>query len=308
MLIPLNRKLPFSYWPVLGWIGFLGILGSGHFIVGNRNFPGWLALMPVLGTALVVMAGSERPHQGVSAILELAPLQKLGSLSYSWYLWHWPFLIFATILFPTITIGGKLIAAFGSLGFAAVTHHLVENPIRFHPRLIQRPTFSLALGLAITVGSLGIAAATIGYANKLGNIPEMKEKESAVDDIANMPREKCVTLGTSSEVKPCQFGKIDSSTDIVLFGDSHAIQWFNPLLQIAEKQNWKLTTFLKSGCLSVDVRTSNSNKGFDAACSAWREESVKKIIGLRPSLGILGNATNSLSHRDPAGGGQGSPT
>jgi hypothetical protein len=126
----------------------------------------------------------------------------------------------------------------------------------------------------------------------------MKPIDAAVNDIANMPRQQCVSLGESPDLKICVFGNTVSGTNIILFGDSHAIQWFNPLLQIAESHGWKLTTAVKSGCPATDVRTPGSSTAFAINCASWRAEAIRRIVGLRPSIVFIGNASNYLGGKD----------
>src|SRR5690349_18401435 len=78
-------KLPARGWLALAWVGVLAILSSGYFLSGDGRFPGWIALIPVLGTVAAMVAGAEQPHRGVGALLDSAPLQMFGTLSYSWY-------------------------------------------------------------------------------------------------------------------------------------------------------------------------------------------------------------------------------
>jgi peptidoglycan/LPS O-acetylase OafA/YrhL len=291
-------KVSSDWWLALGWLGVLAILGSAHFILGDTRFPGWIALFPVAGTVAALVAGSEDPDRGIGAVLNSAPLQTLGTLSYSWYLWHWPFLVFSTALFPGASIAVKTTAAVASLAVAAVSHRFMENPIRFHPYLVRRPGLSLCFAAALTLGSLGVAYLSLWFASRLANEPVMKAITAATDDIARMPREQCVTLGQSSEVSTCFFGDMSSATNIVLFGDSHAIQWFNPLQRIAESRGWKLTTMVKSACPSVSFSPPRSGEGAKAACATWRSDALRKIIALRPSIVILGNATTYLGREE----------
>jgi|KBSSwiStaDraftv2_1062776.scaffolds.fasta_scaffold09640_5 peptidoglycan/LPS O-acetylase OafA/YrhL len=286
-------KLPSGGWLVLGWLGLLAILGSGYFIRGETNFPGWIALMPVLGTAATLIAGAEQPNRGAGVVLGFPPLQMLGTLSYSWYLWHWPFLVFSLALFPNISIVGKIAAAAAALAVAGVSHHFVENPIRFHPYLMKRPAFSIYLAAALTLCSFGAAALSTRFADQLANTPEMKTVTAAVDDIANMPRQQCVSLGETADVKTCIFGDKSSPTNIVLFGDSHAIQWFNPLRRMAEAHGWQLTTMVKSGCPSIDIRSPGPSARFTSTCDSWRAEAIRQIVALYPSVVFLGNSNRS---------------
>jgi hypothetical protein len=134
--------------------------------------------------------------------------------------------------------------------------------------------------------------ASIRFAARLAKEPNMNSITAAVDDIANMPRQRCVNLGGSKEVKTCFFGDLSSKTNIVLFGDSHAIQWFNPLLAAAESHGWKLTTIVASGCpaTDVDVRPRGTSAMFTSSCSLWRSASIQSIVAQRPSLVFIANA------------------
>ena len=180
-------KIPFGWWVAFGWLGILAILGSAHFILGDTSFPGWIALIPVMGTVAALIAGTEHPRRGVGVVLYSEPLQMLGQLSYSWYLWHWPFLVFAAALLPHISIAGKTAAAAASLAVAGISHHFVENPIRFHPSLLKRPALSLCLAAAVTLCSLGAAFLTMWFAVQLANEPEMKTITAAIDEMSKFP-------------------------------------------------------------------------------------------------------------------------
>jgi len=127
----------------------------------------------------------------------------------------------------------------------------------------------------------------------------MKSITKAIDDIADMPREECVALGESSEVKSCVFGDATSAVKVVLFGDSHAIQWFNPL-RIAETHSWRLTTFVKSGCPAVDVSPRGTSPRSEANCAAWRAEVIRRILTLHPTTVIVGSATLCLGRKGRA--------
>jgi len=281
-------------WSAFGWIGILAILGSAHFIGGEIGFPGWVALAPVMGTVLALIAGTEHAKHGVGRMLSSAPFQGLGRLSYSWYLWHWPLLVFAAALLPNISITGKIAVAAASLAVAGLSYHFVEHPIRFQPSLLKRPAMSLCLAGVVTLLSLAAAVFAMRFADHLANEPNMQTITKAINDITRLPTEKCMTSVQSSEVKLCHFGDLSSSVTVVLFGDSHAIQWFNPLQRIAELNGWKLTTVVKSSCPAFDFRPPGLNPGKAASCASWRAEALQRIVGLHPAIVLLGNLTTSL--------------
>ena len=292
-----SPKLPSGYWRFLGWLGVIGILLSGAWFISRQTaFPGWIALLPVLGTVITLIAVAQQPEGGVSIFLGSPPVQILGNLSYSWYLWHWPFLVFAAALIPNISMPGRTAAAVLALGVAALAHYFVENPIRYYPGLVARPVLSLSLAAAVSVCTLGVAYLSLRIAAQLGREPQMQAITASADDITDMPRQQCVSQ--SEDVKTCVFGNPSSTVNVALLGDSHAIQWFNPLRRMVELHHWKLTTFVKSGCPATDITPLGFSAGFVNACSRWRAEAIRQISSLRPSLVFYADATVYIGRKD----------
>src|SRR5258708_25435659 len=133
------------------------------------------------------------------------------------------------------------------------------------------------------------------FAVRLANEPEMKTITAAIDYIARMPRQQCVSLGQSPEAKTCIFGEASSRPHIVLFGDSHAVQWFNPLQRIVESHGWELTTMVKSACPAIDIVSRGLSGGAVAICASWRAEALRRIAALRPSIVFMGNDPHYLA-------------
>ena len=288
-------KLPSGVWLGFGWLGVGMILASGHYISSMSTFPGWVALLPVLGTTAALVAGAEQSRRSSGIVLGSAPLLFLGTLSYSWYLWHWPFLVFAAALFPTVSLAGKISACVAALVVAAITHHLVENPIRFHPYLVKRPAVSLYLGAAITLFSVALGVVSIRFAFRLADAPNMRAIKATFDDnpLPEAVRKRCMATVQSRNVQTCAFGDTASKTNIVLFGDSHAMQWVNPLTDIASANGWKLITMLKAACPAIDIVKPPNTQ----SCAAWRADALRQIAALHPSLVILGNSSIYLGQK-----------
>src|SRR5882757_2700299 len=138
MLLPRNPvSASRSFGPILSWLGFALILASTVLISSAVAFPGWIALLPVMGTVLTLIVGAEQPRRGADALLANRVIQWFGRHSYSWYLWHWPSLVIVAIVLPNTGFAGKMGAVVASLILAALTHRFVENPIRFHPGLVK---------------------------------------------------------------------------------------------------------------------------------------------------------------------------
>jgi peptidoglycan/LPS O-acetylase OafA/YrhL len=128
-------------------------------IDSNSSFPGAWALMPTIGTALIILAGSREAPMLNTKILAARPLVAIGLISYPLYLWHWPLLSFARIMesetpSPEIRIG--LVGL--SVALAWLTYRFIEIPIR-------RQTFGRAkkivLGMSVVLLAVFIAGITI---------------------------------------------------------------------------------------------------------------------------------------------------
>lgn len=158
------RRLPMRAATVAGWSG-LGLIGLACVWFNPATpFPGVAALLPTIGAALVIVAGCSAPAQGCGRLLGVAPMQAIGRISYSWYLWHWPVLVLApAALGHPLQLSAQIIAAILSAGLAWLTLRYLENPLRFAPKIRTSPRRSLVLGagasaIAVCVG-VGLLAA-----------------------------------------------------------------------------------------------------------------------------------------------------
>ena len=143
---------------------------------------------------------------------------------------------------------------------------------------------------SLALGSVAAAFVALQFAHRLAVEPQLAAITTAVTDIADMSREGCVSLEESAEIKSCVFGSESPAMRVVLFGDSHAIQWFNALKRIATERNWRLTTFVKSHCPAPDLGPPWRSAG----CSAWRAAVLRELKTQRPDLVVLASATRYL--------------
>jgi peptidoglycan/LPS O-acetylase OafA/YrhL len=153
------RRVPSLPATVFGWIGLGMILLACVTLSGDTRYPGTAALLPTLGTALVIVAGCAASSRGAGRLLGTAPMRAIGRVSYSWYLWHWPILVLAPVLLGhKLKLIESLVAVLLSLGLAALTLHYIESPIRFSERLRSSPKRSLAIGGALTAVAVAVSA------------------------------------------------------------------------------------------------------------------------------------------------------
>jgi hypothetical protein len=118
LLIPWFGIILIAY-PILRW--------------GDAAFPGWHALVPTIGTALVIWAGGNKGNKfSFASISRFKPAQFFGNISYSLYLWHWPLIVLAPYLVGSSLNGRilKIIIFFASILLAWLSYRFVETPFR----------------------------------------------------------------------------------------------------------------------------------------------------------------------------------
>lgn len=156
------HRLPPRIAAVVGLAGLALILLACNQLNESTVYPGTAALLPTLGAALVIGAGCATPTRGCGRMLALAPMLAIGRISYSWYLWHWPVLIFAPLLVGhPLGLAGRLAAVLFSAVLAVLTLRFVENPLRFAAPIRNSAWRSLGLGAASTAVAVAACVALL---------------------------------------------------------------------------------------------------------------------------------------------------
>ncbi|MFS8104182.1 acyltransferase [Lentzea alba] len=143
---------------VAAGLGFVMILVAA-FVYGHETpFPGYLALLPTLGTALVIVSGLRPGRQFHTVVTASAPVQFIGNISYSLYLWHWPVVLLGPFALSGALDAGKLTTPWLlwllglSFALAWLTKMYVEDRGRTWPLLARntRATFTaMIIGLFV---------------------------------------------------------------------------------------------------------------------------------------------------------------
>lgn len=203
-------------------------------------FPGWRAVPPVLAT-LLLLAANNGPATLVGRLLALAPVQWLGHLSYGWYLWHFPFLMIAEQYSTSFGPGRRLIVVAAALGVAAVSYHLVENPVRFSARLRGSHQQNYVMAAALLAVSVAAAATLISAADDRLDSPRFVELQAAAEDFERISDQKCPEgASVESLVANCVWGDPDGQSTVLVLGDSHADQWIPALDKIGTDNQIKV--------------------------------------------------------------------
>ena len=162
------RRLPQRVAVIMGWVGLALILFACAYLTPATSYPGTASLLPWLGTALVIGAGCATPTQGCGRVLAVAPMRALGRWSYSWYLWHWPALVFAPILLGhPLGLAGNVVVVLVSGGLAVLALRFVENPLRYAAFLRRSPGKSLAVGGLSSALAAGVSVVLLLWVSSI---------------------------------------------------------------------------------------------------------------------------------------------
>ena len=163
---------------LLGAAGAVLLAVSAFAIHDGQPFPGIVALLPVTGTVLLILAGSHHTV-GVSAALSARPMVWLGDMSYSWYLWHWPLIVFTALVFPHRP-ALLVAAAAASLLPALASYRWLEQPLRgYRPRTRPRAGALIATTLAVPIAACVVLL--VGANAGWGLVPPTSDAASVVE-------------------------------------------------------------------------------------------------------------------------------
>ena len=98
----------------------------------------------------------------------------------------------------------------------------------------------------------------------------------------------CVNVGVNARLQPCDFGVPGAERTILLYGDSHAVQWFEPLEQIAQDRGYHLVLLAKGGCPVVDVVVPTPVLRY--TCPPYRDSAIAWIAEHRPDVVVVSNS------------------
>lgn len=259
-------------------LGLATIAASMFTFTKSTPFPGALALVPVVGAIAVIWAGEPI---GLSRVMRWRPVQWIGDVSYSTYLWHWPpIVILPLLLGGELTMPMKVLILAGSLALGGLTKQLVEDPIRNSVPLIARPAWVTlaAAGMVglLVAGSSGlvfaqmskpaVVAVVVPHSPCVGaaalscahpyRVEKFTDPVFAETDIGVgvLPDDACKQDVEDPTVIICEKGDTTRPTaTIALVGDSHAGQYLVPLDLYGRSHGLKIVAYLKSWCAGTGV-------------------------------------------------------
>jgi len=307
--------IPCRQWSrdLVGWVGLIGIALAVFAFDAATPFPGYAALVPTIGTALVIVAGGSGSRFSAYALLASPPFRWMGDASYSIYLWHWPIVVFFMAKAGDGAIGpvAGAIVIVATLGLASFSKVHVEDRFRHHgagATSIHRPIRSIATGALVPVllagALLGVVAHEEAEAQRLrdrypgagvlarGGDPPTQGNDY-VPSLAALKQDRaaaydngCHLRFKDSEPVACRYGDPQGKFKVFLIGDSHAANWIPALEEVAEQKGWNAFSYTKSSCPLMPVMLRRAGKPY-GECLAWGRQVRRIIAEERPDLVIL---------------------
>jgi len=259
--------------------GLAAIVAAAVALRRDSAFPGYLAALPVFGTALVILGGQLAERSPVQRLLSTRPMVGIGLLSYSWYLWHWPLLSLVRAhelkMHDPVRDAGIVLVA---LLAAYASHRWVENPIRYgRPGPFRRDSTTLAAGVAASLVIIAAAALLVVRSAQEAGRPTLTALSAARADHSPL-RERCHQDLPFKELAPagaCTVGQRGRPPSLLLWGDSHA-EHLSPLIQAFAESHPSMPALVRSfsrcpplaDFANADRRVEESCRAFNAAVLA----------------------------------------
>jgi peptidoglycan/LPS O-acetylase OafA/YrhL len=301
-LITTRRSFPAVMRAVLSWIGLAMIAAALLTFNASTPFPGYTALLPTVGTALVLAFCRPGAPFGPGWLLSRRPMTFVGNISYGVYLWHWPLIIVLPyVLGHDLGTRDKVGILVATILLAWGTKVLLEDPLRTG-RLLRtnRRTYVFALSSMLAVaamcialvmvptGSVPLDAAALAKPcygpgalnpyNKCGPVtgrdaPNPSPAQVASENTSPLYR-GCQADYQGSDLVSCTFGASakDATATVAVVGDSHALAWLPAIQALAKTHNWRVVTFAKASCpvsFALRVLPNESTDSNQTDCADW---------------------------------------
>ena len=223
---------------MISFLGLLMMLYGVFFISSTAGYPSIYTAVPVVGTALLIYGGSA--PIGFSFLFSNPLLVWLGNVSYGWYLWHWPIVVFvqrALSSKATVLVLASLFALF----LATLTNRFFDNPIRYSSKFAGRKSWAVLLACML------VSLFAIGAVNKLASAGLGICVESSGSELIAL--ENCnYRAGTENIPDPCSNNVIDDRQLVVVVGDSQAQSAGDGIFSAGNELGIRVIGFQADGC------------------------------------------------------------
>jgi peptidoglycan/LPS O-acetylase OafA/YrhL len=277
--------------------GLFLILYSAIFLNEHSSFPGYNALYPVIGTAMLIYTS-----QGVvNKFLATKPFVFTGNISYSLYLWHWPIIVYFNYKSITLSANIQVFIVILTYLLAVLSWKYIEQPIRHSKsnsfgKVIKQFYF---IPTIIFMALITIGIYKDGFKDRF-DVSTLK-MEAAVNSHANKLRGSCHSSFRQVDAEPssdCEFGKTENySSTAFLFGDSHANHLVPFIDELAKSADSHVQDYTLDQCLPVAGLEWGGNSYKAKQCKQRNDKAIKHIKEHKFDFVILGASWPSVATR-----------
>jgi peptidoglycan/LPS O-acetylase OafA/YrhL len=266
----------------LGTAGVVGLIATAVLVTETMPWPAPWTIVPVAATALLLVAGGD-VNGWTTRRLSSRPFVFIGDLSYSIYLWHWPFIVFARLLWHD-SFWAPVLAALASLGPAWLSYVYVETRYR-------RPA-TLRSRRVLAIGVCGTLAASAGLytmqASSTGLIQDFDAYQNQRHALTYGRSTDCMLNRRAYEpgdIERCTTTIPNSQGWILLVGDSHADAISTGTIDAATRLGYDTVALTGAGCAFSRTAPPNS---LMPNCSALASALLDKATGPdKPALVVM---------------------
>jgi peptidoglycan/LPS O-acetylase OafA/YrhL len=315
------------------WLALATVIASAFLFNDSTPYPGSAAALPVVAAAVLIACGC-RQRRSIDTMLRVRPLQYLGRVSYSWYLWHWPMLVIVPMIVGhALNWPERVGVVLLSLAVATASFLVIEHPAR---SLALPNAQWFAGGAALSAVSVVVALVI------LGNLPSMtgrgrpvqlvqsdnastqvtRQMEQAVkagldtmvapsnldpppalahNDVPQSSNDGCHASYLQINQGPCVYGDPTGRYTVVLFGDSHMQQWLPAFASAGSYAHWRVVSWTKSACPPAELTVFNPIlKRNYTECNTWRALTIRRIAALKPAVVVVTGSENEFTGSMPS--------
>jgi peptidoglycan/LPS O-acetylase OafA/YrhL len=253
---------------VMPSIGMAMILASLIYLGYDSHHPGYVTIVPVLGTVLIILFKNN--DEWMTRFLSHPIMVYLGLLSYSLYLWHYPIFAFGRLAEPEAGISQKAVWLILTLIFSALSYHFVEKP--FRKKTLSRTKLLVSLSAtSMIVVVFSVSSLTM---------PAESEPSDYVKQLIQSSKRVTVTqngkpCGSGARMdffgieRSCVFNDFPDSPTLVVVGDSHANAIAHSIRELARANQLNFAQVSEQGCphLRVEGAASDNHSCFTRAAA-----------------------------------------
>jgi peptidoglycan/LPS O-acetylase OafA/YrhL len=268
---------------IISPIGLLLIVASSLFFDRTMAFPGWWAVAPTLGTAMLLWSDSKVSLN--QRLLGCSPFVGIGLISYPLYLWHWPLLSLAGLIDPSeLTVAWRLALVLLSVALAVLTYSYIEKPVR--SRTGNTRPVTLLLGAVFSLGILGLITFSSNGFVRFSTVAKFTPALTEVPKLEEWWKEvregRCFLQGRDSLIHD-ELCIEPKHPLILLWGDSHAAALYPGFVAAQKKSSFAIGQLTQALCPPLPKVSSVMKPN----CAEINQKILGRLEKLKPEVIVL---------------------